>query len=354
MPEERLMKGNEAIAESAIRAGCRFYSGYPITPQSEILEYMAANLPKRGGIFIQSASEIEGINIVYGASSAGLRAMTSSSSPGISLMQEEISYLASAELPVVVVNITRGGPGLGRITPAQSDYFQATKGGGHGDYHLIVLAPASVQEMADLTVLAFDLADKYRIPVMILGDGTIGQLMENVTLADQIDGPSPSSKGWAVNNDPVRKRNLVLSAPFTDQELVELNEKLSKKYYIIKENETRWEEYQTENAQYLIVAFGISSRFAKAAIEELRKEGIKTGLIRPISLYPFPSEVISEKSANLKGVITVEMNEGQMVEDVKLAVYNKCPVHFLGRGGGELFTPDKIVEFVKNLSSKEY
>lgn len=343
------MKGNEAIGTAALKAGCRYYFGYPITPQSELLEFMAANLPKCGGVFVQSESEIAGIFMLYGAVASGMRAMTSSSSPGISLMQEGISYLASAELPAVIVNVSRGGPGLGRITPAQSDYFQATKGGGHGDYHMIVLAPASAQEMADLTTLAFDLGDQYRTPVMILGDGIVGQMMEPVEFKEAAGQKDLPPKTWAVTGPEGRARNMVLSAPFTDPELVVLNQKLQAKYQEIALKETRWEEYKTDDAEVIIVSFGIVSRFSKAAIENLREEGYKVGLIRPITLYPFPSGVIEKIAAKVKGVLVVEMNEGQMVEDVRLAVNGQTEVRFFGGGGGKITTPEEIEEKVKQL-----
>lgn len=346
-----LMKGNEVIGEAAIRAGCRYYFGYPITPQNEILEYMAINLPKCNGVFVQSESELAGISMVYGAAASGKRAMTSSSSPGISLMQEGISYMASAELPAVIVNITRGGPGLGRITPAQSDYFQATKGGGHGDYHILVFAPASVQEMADLTSLAFELADKYRMPAMILGDGIIGQMMEPVALKKPINLQDLSPKPWAAIGTKDGKRHLVLSAPFTDEKLVALNEKLSKKYKEIAEKEICFEDYMTEDSDIIIVAFGIVSRFSKEAIENLRMEGYKVGLIRPITLYPFPSKIIREKAEKVKAFLTVEMNEGQMIEDVKLAVNGKATVGFLGGGGGKITLPSDIENKIKQMLS---
>jgi 2-oxoglutarate ferredoxin oxidoreductase subunit alpha len=349
MAEKVLMKGNEALGEAAIRAGCRYYFGYPITPQSELLEFMASNLPKRGGVFVQSESEIAGISMVYGAAASGMRAMTSSSSPGVSLMQEGISYLASSELPAVIVNVSRGGPGLGRITPAQSDYFQATKGGGHGDYHLLVLSPASVQEMADLVTLAFELGDKYRIPAMILGDGIIGQMMEPVEFKEPVDLKDLPEKPWAATGPLNRKRNLVLSAPFTDPELVVLNEKLNAKYKELAEKETRYEEYMTEDAEVIIVAFGVMSRFSKAAIESLRNQGIKAGLIRPITLFPFPSKVIAQRAEQVKAFLTTEMNEGQMIEDVKLAVNGKVPVEFLGGGGGKITTPKDIENKVKQM-----
>lgn len=343
------MKGNEAIGESAIRSGCNYYYGYPITPQSELLEYMAAQLPKRGGVFLQSESELAGIAMLYGTSASGKRVMTSSSSPGISLMQEGISYLASAELPAVIVNISRGGPGLGRITPAQGDYFQAVKGGGHGDYHMIVIAPASVEEMATSTSLAFYLADLYRTPVMILGDAFVGQMMESVS-TDAFENKYPEiEKPWAATSPSSGDRHLVLSAPFTNEELVTLNEKLTMKYKEIAEKETRYESFQTEDAEVILVAFGIVSRFCKSVVEELRAEGKKVGLIRPITLYPFPTKIISELADKAKVFLDVEMNEGQMLEDIKLAVNGKTKVEFLGGGGGKVNPPNVIANKVREL-----
>lgn len=344
-----LMKGNDAIGEAALRAGCKYYFGYPITPQSELLEYMAVNLPKRGGVFLQSESELAGISMVYGAAATGKRAMTSSSSPGISLMQECISYLASAELPAVIVNISRGGPGLGRITPAQSDYFQAVKGGGHGDYNMIVFTPASVQEMAECTSLAFTLADKYRTPVMILGDAFVGQMMESIdpTSLDSIEA-SPN-KPWAVRGAAHGVRNLLLSAPFTNEELVALNKKLQQKYRIIEEKETRYESYRTDDAEIVIVAFGIVSRFSKAAVSLLRNEGFKVGLLRPITVFPFPTQIIRELAGRARAFLDIEMNEGQMVQDVKLAINGAAPVYFFGSGGGKYPTSLDIVAEVKRI-----
>ncbi|MHB8757290.1 MAG: 3-methyl-2-oxobutanoate dehydrogenase subunit VorB [Bacillota bacterium] len=330
--ERTLMKGNEAMGEAALRAGCRFYFGYPITPQNELLEYMAGHLPAAGGVFLQCESEVAGINMVYGAAAAGKRAMISSSSPGISLMQEGLSFLASAELPALVVNISRGSPGLGRITPAQSDYLQAVKGGGHGDYNVIVLAPSSVQEMADLTVLAFELADKYHNPAMILGDGIVGQMMESVTLPEPLDAAALPAKPWAAVGSGGGERHLILSAPYTNQELVDLNVKLQAKYARVTENEQRAEAYQMDDAEYAIVAFGISSRLSMAAVDNLRAKGHKVGLIRPITLWPFPTKFF--RYPKVRAYLTVEMNEGQMVQDVRLTVNGAAPVHFHGRGGG--------------------
>ncbi len=348
-----LIKGNDAIGEAALRAGCRYYFGYPITPQSELLEYMAVNLPKRGGVFLQSESELAGVSMVYGAAATGKRAMTSSSSPGISLMQECISYLASAELPAVIVNISRGGPGLGRITPAQSDYFQAVKGGGHGDYNMIVFTPASVQEMAECTSLAFTLADRYRTPVMILGDAFVGQMMESIdpgVLDPKEDIPE---KPWAARGAVGGKQNLILSAPFTNEELVALNRRLQAKYRQIEERETRYEAYRTDDAELVIVAFGIVSRFSKAAINTLREQGYKVGLLRPITVFPFPSEVIRELSRRVRLFLDIEMNEGQMLQDIKLAVNGSVPVHFFGGGGGKYTTSREIIAEVQRIYGGE-
>lgn len=348
MSKKILMKGTVAIGEAAIRAGCRNYFGYPITPQSELLEYMAEQLPKRGGVFVQSESELAGISMVHGAAATGQRSMTSSSSPGISLMQEEISTIASAELPVVIVNVSRGSPGLGRITPAQSDYFQACKGGGQGDYKLIVLTPASVQEMAELTSLAFHLADKYMTPAMILGDAFAGQMMESIDESSLDPKYEEPEKPWAVTGNN-GTRHMVLTAPFTDPELIELNERLQAKYRLIAQNETRWEEYKVEDAKLIITAFGTPSRFAKAAINALREEGYNVGLIRPITVSPFPYDVINYYADKADAFLDIEMNEGQMLEDVRLAVNGKKPVFFLGGGGGRLTPPDIIVEHIKEI-----
>ncbi len=347
MAKRILIKGNEAIGEAALRSGCRYYFGYPITPQSELLEYMAVNLPKRGGVFVQSESELAGVSMLYGASAVGRRAMTSSSSPGISLMQECISYLASAELPAVIVNISRGGPGLGRITPAQSDYFQAVKGGGHGDYNMIVLTPASVQEMAECTSLAFTLADRYRTPVMILGDAFVGQMMEAIDPAALEPLEEEKEKPWAARGAARGKQNLILSAPFTNEELVVLNRKLQDKYRLIEEKESRWEPYRADDAEIVLVAFGIVSRFCKAAVDMLRRDGLKVGLLRPITVFPFPSGAIRKLAGRARAFLDIEMNEGQMLQDVKLAVNGAVPVDFFGGGGGVYTTPREIAAEIK-------
>jgi 2-oxoglutarate ferredoxin oxidoreductase subunit alpha len=349
--ELRLMKGNEAIAEAAIRAGTDGYFGYPITPQSEILEYlMAANPYKTTGmVVLQAESEIAAINMVYGGAACGKRVMTSSSSPGISLKQEGITYIAGAELPCLIVNVVRGGPGLGTIQPAQSDYFQATKGGGHGDYHLIVLAPASVQEMADFVELAFDLAFKYRNPAMILSDGAIGQMMEKVWLSPQKERSKTVPEWATTGKPPARERNIITSLNLDPYAHEVFNQKLIAKYNEIKEKEVRYEEYQCDDAEYLIVAYGTSARVSQKSVQLARARGIKVGLLRPVTLFPFPSKRIAELADRVKLMLSVEMSAGQMVEDVQLAVNGKVPVHHFGRMGGIVTAPDEVVE---NLKSK--
>lgn len=329
---KHLMKGNEAIAEAAIKAGCRFFFGYPITPQNQIPEYMSKRMPEIGGCFLQAESEVAAINMVYGASGAGARVMTSSSSPGISLKQEGISYMACAELPAVIVNMVRGGPGLGSIQPAQSDYFQMTKGGGHGDYKLIVFAPDSVQEAVDLTYSAFDTADKYRTPVVILGDGMIGQMMEPVEMPEEI--AELPEKPWATTGCAKGERRIINSLYIEPDVMEKVNLRLQEKYNTIARNETRWEEYFMEDSEMVITAYGTTARIAKKSIKELRKAGVKAGLIRPITLWPFPAEAINKAAARAKAFLTVEMSCGQMVEDVRLAVNGQAPVEFFGRAGG--------------------
>ncbi len=340
-----LMKGNEAIAEAAIFAGCRYFFGYPITPQNEIPEYMAKRLPKVGGVFLQAESEVAAINMVYGAASTGARVMTSSSSPGISLKQEGISYLAGAELPAVIVNMVRGGPGLGTIQAAQSDYFQATKGGGHGDYHLITLAPASIQEACDLVQLCFDLSDQYRVPAMLLGDGMIGQMMEPVDLQPLPKRELPP-KTWATTGwDKSRPRNVINSLYIEADVLEALNLRLQNAYAEIAENETRFESYQTDDAEVVICAYGTVSRIAKTAIALARSRGIKAGLLRPITLWPFPTAPIAAlaQKESVKGILTIEMSAGQLVEDVERSVAGIKPVGFYGRMGGTVPSPEEIV-----------
>ncbi len=353
MEKKVLMKGNEALAEAAIRSGCRFFFGYPITPQTEVSAYMAKQMPKRGGTFLQAESEVAAINMVYGAAGAGARVMTSSSSPGISLKQEGISYIAGADLPCVVINIVRGGPGLGGIQPAQSDYFQATKGGGHGDYHLIVYAPSSVQEMADLIGTAFDKADQYRMPAMIIGDGMLGQMMEPVAFKEARTPESLPEKPWATTGTGMkRKKNIINSLYLTPDELEDLNNARQKRYETILKEEVRVEEYRTEDAELILVAYGTIARIAMSAVNMLRDEGIKAGLIRPITLWPFPAEAISRRAETAKVFLTVEMSQGQMVEDVRLAVNGKRPVYFYGRNGGMVPDQEAIVKQAKQYIEK--
>ncbi|UCD39317.1 MAG: 3-methyl-2-oxobutanoate dehydrogenase subunit VorB [Fidelibacterota bacterium] len=339
------MKGNEALARAAILAGCNGYFGYPITPQSELLEYMSRELPKAGGVMIQAESELAAINMVYGAAGAGGRVMTSSSSPGISLMQEGLSYIASAELPCLVVNVNRGGPGLGTIQPAQGDYFQATRGGGHGDYHAIVLAPSSVQEMADFAFLGFDLADKYRNPVMILADGALGQMMEKVTFQDYDPDKHKVPKPWATTGKtPDRERNIITSLHIEPEQMELINLKLQEKYRRMNAEEVRWEEIQTEDAEVLLVAYGLAARLCRRVVELAREVGHRVGLVRPITLYPFPHEPLAQLARQVKLIQTVEMNAGQMVQDVRLAVEGRIPVVFYGRTGGMIPSPEEVLE----------
>ena len=348
MAEKVLMKGNEALAEAAIIAGCRHYFAYPITPQNEIPAYMALRMPEVGGTFLQAESEIASINMVFGASAAGVRVMTSSSSPGISLKQEGISYIAGAELPAVIVNMMRGGPGLGNIAGSQADYFQATKGGGHGDYHMIVLAPGTVQELADLTILAFDLADEYRIPVMILGDGFLGQMSEPLVLPEPT-GKSFDKSDWALTGAKGRDPHIVYSLRLNPEHaLEELNIKLQGRYRTIKEKEVRFDTYMAEDAEYLLVGFGTSSRLCRTAVNILRKEGIKAGLFRPITLWPFPYDALDATAETAKMVLSVEMNAGQMVEDITLALGGREPVELYGKMGGVVPVVDEIVEKVRS------
>jgi 2-oxoglutarate ferredoxin oxidoreductase subunit alpha len=345
------MTGNDAIAEGAIRAGCDAYYGYPITPQNEISAYMARRMPGLGRVFIQAESEIAAINMVFGTAVAGKRAMTSSSSPGISLKQEGISFLAGAELPAVIVNVQRGGPGLGNIAPGQADYFQATKGGGHGDYHQIVLAPDSAQEMHDLTILAFELADKYRNPVMILADGRLGQMMEPLCLRVTEVPPAPR-KPWALNGAKGRKPNMIRSLLLVEGELEQHNVELQKKFSRMAKNEIRCEERMAKGCDILLVAYGTSARIAKGALNAARAEGIKAGMLRPISLWPFPRERLSKLVQRVKGVLVVEMSSGQMLEDVRLAVNGAAPVSFLGRMGGGVPTVGDVLKAIRKINRK--
>ena len=349
MKEQILMKGNEAIGEGMILAGCRHYFGYPITPQTEIPEYLAKRLPEIGGVFIQAESEIAAINMVYGAAASGKRTMTSSSSPGISLKQEGISSMAAAELPCVIVNIGRGGPGVGTIQGSQADYFQSTKGGGHGDYRLLVLAPNSVQELLDFTILAFDRADHYRMPVLILGDGVTGQMMEPVTLPDPIDLDELPQKPWACNGCKGRAANMVTSLYLQSALCEAHNKELQAKYAQVSANETRWEEISTQDADVVIVAYGISSRIALTVVQKARAEGIKVGLLRPITLWPFPSAALRELAKKGKDFLVVEQSSGQMVEDVRLAVGDAAHVAFYGRMGGILPAPKEIMDTLRGM-----
>jgi len=342
MQEKVLMKGNEAIAEAAILSGCRHYFGYPITPQTEVAAYMAKKMPKIGGVFLQAESEIAAINMVYGVASTGKRAMTSSSSPGIALKCEGISYLAGADLPALIVNVQRGGPGLGGIQPSQSDYFLATRGPGHGDFHVIVLAPASVQEMADMTQLGFGLADKYRTPVMLLADGTMGQMMEPVVL------PEPQEiaveKPWAAcGTNMEREHNIVNSLYLSPAELERTNLERFERYARIERDEVRWEEFCMEDAEICIVSCGITARISRNAIVEARKRGIKVGMLRPITLWPFPKAALAAAAEKVKAFISVELNMGQMKEDVELAIRCRRPVHLCSRVGGMIPSPEEIL-----------
>ncbi len=349
MADKILMKGNEAIAEAAIKAGCMHYFGYPITPQTEVAAHMAKRMPKIGGCFLQAESEVAAINMVYGVASTGKRVMTSSSSPGISLKSEGLSYLAGSDLPAVIVNVQRGGPGLGGIQPSQADYFQATKGGGHGDFKMIVLAPSSVQEMADLTVKGFDLADKYRMPTMILADGTMGQMMEPVCLdyekSESVDKP------WATTGTKMeRDHNIITSLFLNPDELEALVVERYDRYKIVEENEVMYEEYMMDDAEICIAAFGIAARVAKNAINEARKQGIKVGLIRPITLWPFPVAPFKKAASQVKEIISVELSMGQMIEDVKLASECKVPVTLCSRTGGMIPSPEQVLEAIKKAN----
>jgi len=350
MAKKVLMKGNEAIAEAAISAGCVHFFGYPITPQTEIAEYMAKRLPKVGGLCLQAESEVAAINMLMGAAAAGTRAMTSSSSPGISLKSEGISYIAGCDLPCVIVNVQRGGPGLGGIQPSQSDYYQATRGVGHGDMRLLVLAPSSVQEMASLTAEAFDLADTYRMPAMILADGALGQMMEPVDFSAFPKREVPE-KTWATTGHGNKRAKNIVNSLFIDP--VELENSVMERYgryAVVEENEVRYEEYMTDDADIVIVAFGITARIAKSAIAELRKNGIKVGLLRPITLWPFPKAAINALADRTKAFISVEMSMGQMIDDVRLAVNGKKPVHFYGRTGGMIPTVEDVAAEITKLS----
>jgi 2-oxoglutarate ferredoxin oxidoreductase subunit alpha len=347
-----LMTGNEAMAEGAIQAGCRFYAGYPITPQNELPAHMANRMPEVGGVFIQAESEVAAINMVFGAAAAGARALTSSSSPGISLKQEGISYIAGASLPAVIINVMRGGPGLGNIWPAQSDYFQATRSGGHGDYHSFVLAPSSVQESYDLMGRAFDLADQYRMPVLILGDGILGQMMEPLVIKSQIPNPkSQTKKSWALTGCKGRKPNVVKSFYLKEGDLEKFNLILQKKYKSIQQKEQRYDGLFLDDAKIVLVAYGTMARIARAAVHQLREKGKKIGLMRPVTLWPFPQQAFSRFSRHKGKVrfLVVEMSYGQMLEDVKLTLDGQFPVEFLGRSGGGIPTQEEIITKIREL-----
>ncbi len=353
--ERNLMKGNEALAEAAIRAGCKCFFGYPITPQTEISAYMAKRMPKVGGVFLQAESEIAAINMVYGCASSGVRCMTSSSSPGISLKSEGVSYMAGSDLPCVIVNVMRGGPGLGGIQPSQSDYWQATRALGHGDFQILVFAPSTVQEMADLMGRAFDEADKYRMPAMILADGLLGQMMEPVTFkVGEIQHHDASEKPWATNgHGNNRRHNIVNSLYLQAEELERLNIERFERYETVKKELHEAELYKTEDADIVVAAYGSVARLAKAAVDRAREAGIKAGLVRPVTLWPFPVQEVREACRNAKRVLCVEMSMGQMIDDVKLALDCRIPVEFYGRTGGVVPKPTAIFEQIKLLSEKE-
>ena len=350
MGEKVLMKGNEAIAEAAIKAGCHHYFGYPITPQTEIAAYMSKRMPKIGGTFLQAESEVAAINMVIGVSSTGKRVMTSSSSPGVSLKSEGISYLAGCDLPALVVNVQRGGPGLGGIQPSQSDYFQATKGGSHGDYHNIVLAPASVQEMATLTQKGFELADKYRMVSMILADGTLGQMMEPVEIEEVSD--NQVEKPWALTGTGMKREHNIVNSLYLKPDLLEKkNIERFEKYKLVEENEVMYEEYMLDDADICVVAFGISSRVARNAVNMARAQGIKAGLLRPITLWPFPKKPLFEASKHCKAFISVEMNMGQMIQDIELAIRCSRPVYLCNRTGGMIPSPDEVLQKIVEVNN---
>ncbi len=344
----QLLKGNEAIAEAAVRAGVEAYFGYPITPQTEVLEHLAKRMPELGRVFLQAESEVAAINMVYGAACTGARVMTSSSSPGISLMMEGISYIMGSEVPCVIVDVVRGGPGLGNIAPAQGDYFQIVKGGGHGDYQAIVLAPATVQEAIDLVYIAFDLAEKYRTLVFVLLDGSLGQMMEPAELPEM--RPTPKARpAWALSGAQGRSRNIITSIYLVPEEGEAFNLKLQAKLKDIQKNEIRYSEYQTAGAEYLVVGFGTAGRIAQTAVKQARAAGLPVGLFRPISLYPFPEQRLRALARQVRGMLVVEMNAGQMLEDVRLAANGQVPVEFYGRVGGKVPFPDEVFEAIQRL-----
>lgn len=349
MGERVLMKGNEAIAQAAISAGCRHFFGYPITPQTEVAAYMSKMMPKVGGVYLQGESEIASINMVLGAASAGVRVMTSTSSPGVSLMAEGISYIAGSDVPAVIVNVQRASPGLGGIQPSQSDYYQATKATGHGDFHLMVFAPSTIQEMVDLVAKAFDLGDRYRMPVMILSDGMLGQMMEPVILPEETS--TEQEKPWAAcGHQNKRKHNVINSLYIDPPELERIVRERYEKYALIEETEQMAEEYLVDDADIVVVAYGASSRVARSAVDMARKDGIKVGLIRPITLWPFPAKAIAKAAGSAKSMLTVEMSTGQMVDDVRLVVSGKVPVEFYGRYGGIIPTPREVYDKIASMN----
>jgi len=352
MAEKILMKGAEVLGESAIKAGCRLFFGYPITPQNEAPAYMAKRLPEVGGTFVKAESEVAAINMLYGAAASGHRVMTSSSSPGISLMQEGISYIAGAELPVVLVNVMRGGPGLGNIGPAQGDYFQSTKPGGNGDYHLITLAPMNLQEQIDLIYDAFELADTYRNPAMVLTDGLLGQIMEAVEFHREKDLSTLPKKPWAATGKDNRKKNLISSFDLDYDRLEAINHRIQEKYRIIKEKEVKYESYFADDAEIILVAYGTTARVCKAAVDSLRDEKIRVGLLRPITLWPYPEKILHQlaSKASVKGFLVVELSAGQMLEDVKISINGVKPIHFHGRMGGNVPSPKEIIDKIKSIS----
>jgi 2-oxoglutarate ferredoxin oxidoreductase subunit alpha len=354
MAEKVLMKGNEALAEAAIRAGCRYFFGYPITPQTEVAAYMAKRMPKIGGVYLQAESEVAAINMVYGASAAGVRVMTSSSSPGVSLKGEGISYLIGADLPALIINVQRGGPGLGGIQPSQADYWMATRAAGHGDGHVIVFAPSTVQEMADLVALAFDLGDRYRVPVMVLADGLLGQMMEPVELPEPLAADELPPKPWAIDGHRnARPHNSVNSLFLVAQELEDSITSRWVRYEQIKADEQRAETYRAEDAEYLIVAYGAASRIARSAVNKAREQGIKAGLIRPVTLWPFPADVIEASVEHTAAYLVTEFSMGQMVDDVRLVVNGRRPVNFFAHTGGIVPTPDEVVEALRRVKAGE-
>ena len=353
MAEKVLMKGNEALAEAAIQCGCKHYFGYPITPQTEIAAYMSKRLPKEGGVFLQAESEVAAINMLLGATAAGVRSMTSSSSPGVSLKSEGVSYIAGSDLPALIINVQRGGPGLGGIQPSQSDYWQATKALGHGDFQLFVLAPSTIQEMVDFVPLAYEVGEKYRVPAMILSDGMLGQMMEPVEFPEKKE-TAAADKSWATNgHQNKRKKNIVNSLYIQPEELENLVKERYERYEKIKEEEQRAEEFMMDDAEYVVVAFGASSRVARSAIIKAREEGIKVGMIRPITLWPFPDKTIEKSVANTKKYLCVEMNMGQMVDDVRLVVNGRKDVAFFGRTGGVIPTPAEVLDQIRARAGKE-